>query len=260
MQHKPKRLRSIVSVSNVASATTNVHCRMSHARPLIADQSVISETLMYIIGVGAVWIFIGTALFWLQPYALTPLGYGTALAVSFIPAIIAVGGHELAHERVADDYCGYDAEFKAFVSTTQLTLASVGGLLLVVALETFGVVSLPKWVVLFGVASPGAVVISGRNTRCNDEAAIAGPLFNFMIGAGIWFMNGDIGILPIFAPFEHQVIWLIGLLSLYLAFVNSLPIGPLDGNKVWRAKDPTTLVPWAVVIVGSIAILYTSLL
>lgn len=234
---------------------------MATATPLLNPDEPINEGLMFIIGIGTVWLFIGTAVFWLLNYAPTPLGFGTALAHTAIPVAITVGGHELAHYIVADEYCRYpEVEFEALVSTTVLTIASIIGALLLVLLDVFGVVSLPKWLLLFGVASPGAVVTGGvrfGKSSCFDESALAGPMFNFIVGAllFLWFNQS--------VPFPTTalnpvtlVLSLTTILALYLGFFNALPIGPLDGAKVVQAREPITLTLWAVVLFGSAWLLF----
>lgn len=230
-------------------------------QPLLNPRDSLNETLMFIIGVGTVWLFLGIALFWLMDFDLTPLGVGTALAVTAIPTMVTVGGHELAHYLVADEYCRFEnTHFSAFANTTRLTLLSFGGVLLLVLLDVFGGFSLPKWVVLFGVASPGAVVATGRSRveQCMDETALAGPLFNLIAGAVVLFvgLEGKLQMMTPGMPFDELVMTLTVFLSLYFAFVNSLPVGPLDGRKVVAAREPVTLSLWAIVLVGSVWMLY----
>jgi Zn-dependent protease len=234
---------------------------MAHATPLLNPDDETNEALMVIIGIGTVWLFLGTALFWVLGYAFTPLGFGTALAHALLPTIVTMGGHELAHYLAADEYCRYpEVDFAAFVSTATLTIASLTGALLLVLLDGFGVVSLPKWLLLFGLVSPGAVLAKGtpRVKRCKDEVAVFGPLWNFVIGAAMLFLVFDSTV-----PFPSPAMGIIDIglvlttvLSLVLAFTNSLPIGPMDGNKVWRAQEPATLTLWAVVLMGSAWLLF----
>lgn len=215
--------------------------------PLLTPASDdVNEGLGSIIGIGAVWLFLGTALFYVWSYPHTPLGYGTALAVTFIPTIVTVGGHEAAHYVVADEYCDYEqVHFSAFVSTTALTLASVGGALLLVGLDMFGVWRAPSWLLMFGIVSPGAVIAKGQSDRrqCFDETALAGPLFNFLLGMGLLFVVYDgVLVLPMHGmDFVPLVLSLTTVLSLYLAFFNALPLGPLDGAKVVQAREPVTM-------------------
>lgn len=232
---------------------------------LLNPRDRLNETLMFIIGVGTVWLFLGIALFWLMDYDHTPLGVGTALAVTAIPTMVAVGGHELAHYLVADEYCRFEeTHFSAFVTTSQLTLLSLGVALLLVLLDVFGGLSLPKWVLMIGVVSPGAVVASGRSrvARCMDETALAGPLFNFTVGlVGLFVMlEGELQLMTSSMPFSQTVVTLTVLLSLYLAFINSLPVGPLDGRKVVASREPVTLSLWAIVLAGSVWMLTTPFL
>lgn len=218
---------------------------------------------MFIAGVGTIAVLVGTVLVW-EWGIYTPLALGTALAFAAIPVGAAIGGHELAHYFVADEYCRFnEVHFSAFVSTTGLTLLSLGVILLFITLEAFGGVSVPKWMLLLAVASPGAVVVKGRSRRpaCKDEAALAGSLFNFAFGALLL-----VGMLDsqLFLPTPDWGIMRASLhltagLSLYLAFLNSLPIGSFDGRKVIAAREPVTLVLWAVTLGGSAWLLYSSI-
>lgn len=229
---------------------------MELSTPLLDPADDTNEVLMATIGIGTVWLFLGIALFWALGYEPTPLGFGTALTSAALPTLVTMGGHELAHYFVADEYCRYPTvDFGAFVSTTTMTLVSIAGALILVLLDVFGVVSLPKWLLLLGLVSPGAVIANGRSKvrQCMDETALAGPLWNFVVGIGLWWsVYGFQTPIPIvMGNFWSVTLGVTTVLSLGLAFVNSLPVGPLDGNKVWRAQEPITLTLWAVVLVGS---------
>lgn len=234
---------------------------MATATPLLDPDRPFNEGLMFIIGIGTVWVFVGIALFWVLDFPLTFEGAGQSLALTLIPVAVTIGGHEVAHLFVADEYCRYtDTDFAALVSTTTLTLASIIGATLLVLLDVFGVVSLPKWLLLFGVVSPGAVLIPrvafSKRPLCRDETALAGPLYNFVVGVGLFWWMGSIPIPTPDMAFTTFVLSTTAILSLGLAFLNSLPIGPLDGRKVVQAREPVTLILWAVVVLGSGWILF----
>ncbi|HKT21988.1 MAG TPA: AN1-type zinc finger domain-containing protein [Nitrososphaerales archaeon] len=128
-------------------------------------------------------------------------------------ALVTVGPgfvfHELSHKFVAQRY-GFWAEFRMWPM----------GLVLALVTSLLGII----------FAAPGATYISGANIspRENGRISIAGPLVNVVIGA-------------LFYPLTFSgsnLIFAIGFLgsyiNIFLALFNLLPIGPLDGAKVWR--------------------------
>lgn len=160
-------------------------------------------------------------------------GFGFALdATANIPVLLAYAAaavvpafivHELAHKIVAQRKDMW-AEFR--VNPIGLT----GGLV-VTALTGF----------LF--ASPGAVEIVGRaDDRDEGIISIVGPLVN--VGLAAIFVLLDflfprvpiqgLGTCGFGALGNNSFFLLIAELNLILALFNMLPIGPLDGRKVWR--------------------------
>jgi Zn-dependent protease len=145
-------------------------------------------------------------------------------------ALITVGPgfvfHELSHKFVAQRY-NFWAEFRMWPM----------GLLLALVTSLIG----------FIFAAPGATYISGMNISNseNGRISIAGPLVNIVIAL-------------LFLPFAlfwspDSLLWYIGSLGSYinffLALFNMLPIGPLDGAKVWRWSLPiwaATFIPTGV--------------
>jgi len=151
-------------------------------------------------------------------------------ASDFVLAILTVGPgfvlHELSHKFVAQRY-GFWAEFRMWPM----------GLLLALITSLIG----------FIFAAPGATYISGMNISKeeNGQISIAGPLVNIMIG---------VLFLPL-ALFAADGSFLQGLgvygsyINIFLALFNLLPIGPLDGSKVWRwniAIWAATFIPTAL--------------
>lgn len=225
--------------------------------PLFSTTKLRSQFAMGVLGVGLVWLFFGISIFWTLGYPQSPYGFGTALAHVLVPSLVVVGGHEIWHYLVAEEY--YDnVYFAAFESTTTLTLVSLGGALALVLVDVFTSFSPPTWLLIFAVSTPGAVVAKEARTNPEymDETALAGPLWNVVVGMGLWWFVFD-GQFMVSAPstpiFEASMAWTM-VLSLYLGGLNALPAGPFDGAKVWAyggLVNKTILlviiaVPWAI--------------
>lgn len=145
-------------------------------------------------------------------------------AVAVVPAFIL---HELAHKVVAQRRDMW-AEFRAN------PIGLVGGLL-VTALTGF----------LF--ALPGAVEIVGHaDKRDAGVISIVGPMVNLGI-AGL-FMGLDPFFKDIRVSEFASFFELIVLLNLILAGFNMLPVGPLDGRKVWSWSPLGFAGMWALIL------------
>ncbi|MDG6982822.1 MAG: hypothetical protein JRM74_05135 [Nitrososphaerota archaeon] len=157
-------------------------------------------------------------------------GFNLSEFVPFLGiSLITVGPgfvfHELSHKFVAQRY-GFWAEFRMWMM----------GLVLALITSLIG----------FIFAAPGATYISGQNIseKENGIISIAGPLVN-------------VAIATLFIPFAYSsnlYLQLIGgygsYINIFLALFNLLPIGPLDGAKVWRWNRLIwigTFVPLALV-------------
>lgn len=118
--------------------------------------------------------------------------------------------HELAHKLVAQHY-GHWAEFRA----------QFGGLGMTLVIAIF-------MKVLF--AAPGAVMIHGRVTpKENGLISIAGPATNFVIASIAFpftFTANEAG-------YQFIIADTVAFINAMLCVFNLLPIGPLDGRKVW---------------------------
>lgn len=153
----------------------------------------------------------------------TTLDWIFALGVSAVVSVTGFLLHELAHKFVAQHY-GAWAEFRMYPT----------GLLFAVVFAFLG----------FLFAAPGAVYIQGRiNRKQNGLISIAGPVTNIAFGTifiGLWLIFPDMGIWS----FAFN---LIGVLSLFLAGFNLIPLGPLDGKKVlyWNP------VAWFVAVIAT---------
>jgi len=130
-----------------------------------------------------------------------------ALPLSFIAIVTAFFCHEMAHKYVGQKY-GYWSEFRMFPQ----------GLMFALFLGIF-----------FGVvfAAPGAVTIWGMPTREESgKISIAGPATNIFI-AGMFLILASL-------PTSLSYLFIIiAFINAFLAFFNLLPIGPLDGLKVF---------------------------
>jgi Zn-dependent protease len=149
------------------------------------------------------------------------LGAAYVIGISLITVGTGFVFHELSHKFVAQRY-GYWAEFRMWPF----------GLVLALLTSFLGVI----------FAAPGATYISGMNISKaqNGKISLAGPLTNIAIaviflpfllrGTGVYLDLGIIGV----------------RINVFLALFNMLPIGPLDGSKVFRWSLPI----WAIVFIS----------
>jgi Zn-dependent protease len=152
---------------------------------------------------------------------------GTA-AVAAITAFVC---HELAH-KISAQRRGYWAEFRL----------SPFGLLVSVITAYIG----------FLFAAPGATMIGGMtNPEDWGRTSLAGPTTNFVFA--LIFLGSSFGVAAVF-PAETAF---AGIL-LFLAYINGwfgafnmLPLGPLDGAKVWRWNKSVWV--GAFVVFGALA-------
>jgi Zn-dependent protease len=155
--------------------------------------------------------------------AYTTLDWIFAIGVSAVVSVTGFLLHELAHKFVAQHY-GAWAEFRMYPT----------GLLFAVIFAFLG----------FLFAAPGAVYIQGRiNRKQNGLISIAGPTTNIVFGTvfiALWLLFPNLGIWS----FAFN---LIGVLSLFLAGFNLIPLGPLDGRKVFKWNP----VVWAVAVIAT---------
>lgn len=135
------------------------------------------------------------------------------IAVAAAAALTAFVAHEMAH-KVSAQRRGYWAEFRL----------SVPGLLVSVVTAVLG----------FLFAAPGATMIGGTADQDDmGRISLAGPATNFVFSLG--FLAGA------FVAGAYPAGALPSLIFLFLAYINAwfaafnmIPIGPLDGAKVYR--------------------------
>jgi Zn-dependent protease len=146
------------------------------------------------------------------------------LPFSFLAIVTAFFCHELAHKYTGQKY-GYWSEFRMFPQ----------GLLFAFFLGiTMGIV----------FAAPGAVQIFGRPSREEmGKIAAAGPLTNILICVLfllIWFFSGG---------YLGKISFFIAYINAFLAFFNLIPLGPLDGLKIFRWRKETWLLLIATALI-----------
>jgi Zn-dependent protease len=133
--------------------------------------------------------------------------------------------HELAHKVLAQRY-GHWAEFRA----------QFGGLGLTVLVAAF---------TKFLFAAPGAVLIQGRVTpRENGLISVVGPGMNLLIAAACyplaWSTDTE--------ALRPQIFGGIATVNAVLCLFNLVPLGPLDGRKVFAWSKAAYFAALAVAI------------
>jgi Zn-dependent protease len=153
------------------------------------------------------------------------------LYFGLVGAAVAFTGflaHELAHKIVAERL-GFWAEFRM----------SPIGLLFSLVTAYFG----------FLFAAPGATVVDGiTDAQAWGETSIAGPLTNLVFGA---LFYGSAIALKLSASASDLVpaILFISFFNGWIATFNLIPVGPLDGRKVYRWRPAV----WGITIAASVA-------
>ena len=216
----------------------------TYSVPRVRSEQVFSKIELRDIGLA--WFALGVAfsLAWFAQrggignlpaiVASSPIYPLTILVVSLVTAGSGFVLHELSHKFVAQRY-GYWAEFRMWPL----------GLVFAMATSLIGVI----------FAAPGATYISGANItgEQNGKISLAGPLTN--VGVALVF-------LPFFLFASPSSVWsLLGSLgvfiNIFLALFNLLPLGPLDGAKVfawsksrWAAAFIPLAIVWLVLFFG----------
>ncbi|MHB1435584.1 MAG: zinc metalloprotease [Thermoplasmata archaeon] len=154
--------------------------------------------------------------------------YTLSWDVVLLAAIAALTGflaHEMAHKYYAQRH-GFWAEFR---------------------MSPFGLIfSLLTAFAGFLFAAPGATVIQGMaDLRSWGRTALSGPASNLLFAGG--FLAGTFSVAALGSgSFWIGALALLTFFNAWFAAFNLIPLGPLDGAKVWRWSKPV----WA----GSIAL------
>lgn len=157
------------------------------------------------------------------------------LAVSFIPALLGIILHEIAHGWVAKRCGDPTAQMLGRLSLNPISHIDPMGL------AVFGLTSLTGSFV-FGWAKP--VPVNPRYFRNPERdmmlVSLAGPATNFLLAASFGLL---LYILAFWLPFrelQHNIVYRFALSSCQagviinfgLAWLNLVPIPPLDGSKI----------------------------
>jgi Zn-dependent protease len=136
--------------------------------------------------------------------------------------------HEIAH-KVAAQKRGLWAEFRLTLWGAILTLISVIS-------------------PLFKIISPGAVVVSGSATHSEmGKISLAGPSVNILLSAAL--LGSALATRLAASPF-YEVLLLAAFLNGFMAVFNLLPVGILDGFKIFKWDKKV----WAIAFAASIAL------
>ncbi len=167
--------------------------------------------------------------------AILVFGVGLGMLVFRFPlAIVAVASfifvwffliHEIAHKLVAQHY-GLWAEFRLILFGALLTLLSI--------------------ISPFKIISPGAVMIAGYASKESvGKTAVAGPSVNIVLSL-VSFALTFVPLGPFFAVAVFSA-----ALNAFIAIINLVPVGMLDGLKVFHWNK----LVWSIVFVMSIALI-----
>lgn len=131
--------------------------------------------------------------------------------------------HEIAHKLTAQHY-GLWAEFRLTMFGALLTLISI--------------LPLP----FIKIISPGAVMIAGyADKEIVGKTAMAGPATNLVL---------SIVSFAIYVYFPHPILLISVAFNAWIALINLIPFGILDGWKVFNWDK----VVWGLVFITSVAL------
>lgn len=166
---------------------------------------------------------------WLYSDLSSPEQWMFGLLVFGVFAIVLTGSflsHEIAH-KVTAQRRGLWAEFRLTMWGALLTLVSMVS-------------------PLFKIISPGAVVISGSTSKGEiGKISLAGPTTNLLLS--VVFLG-----LTAFRSQFSEIFFLAAFLNGFMALFNLIPIGILDGFKifVWNKKVWLTAFASSVLVMA----------
>lgn len=170
---------------------------------------------LLVMGVGLSWVLL---LGWNFPPEILII---MALVFTFV-----FFSHEIVHKIVAQHY-GLWAEFRLTLFGALITLLSIFS--------------------PFKIVSPGAVMIAGTSSKATvGKTAVAGPLTNIVFCAVSFAFTF---FLPRFSDFFVVAVFSAAF-NAFIAVLNLIPIGILDGRKVFEWNK----IVWAAVFSCSIAL------
>lgn len=187
-----------------------------------------------IIEIAGSWLVVSVAFGWVLRNSFPELAFPNNFYLALVIALVAVGTgfilHELAHKYSAIHY-GAHAAFFAWPMGLLLALGMAFGL-------------------GFVFAAPGAVYIfkSDLTARENGIISVLGPITNIVLGILFWAF----GLFVFTGGIAHIVLMMGGQINFFLALFNMIPLGPLDGKKVFDWNKPV----WAVLFLPLLAIFY----
>jgi Zn-dependent protease len=207
----PKQIPYEYSVSYVPVQTKRGKIHFSNK-----EITHLSVAMALVVGIGLSWgLMLGIYSETQGP--LTLVLFATSLTASFFI-------HEIAH-KITAQRTGLWAEFRLTLIGTLLTLISI--------MSTF-----------FKIISPGAVMIAGAaNKESIGKISIAGPITNIALSAIFFPIASAI-------PEYTFIFLLIAAFNAWIALFNLIPLGILDGFKIftWNKKI------WALAFVVSLVL------
>jgi Zn-dependent protease len=165
----------------------------------------------------------------MAPNTISKIGGVPMLFVFAVLVTVSFLIHELAHKFAAQK-SGLWAEFRIMLFGLILTAISIVS-------------------PLFKIVSPGAVVVSGLTSRRNfGKISITGPSTNIILS--IVFLAAHFAFAGNFSYF----FLLSFAINAWIAFINLIPFGVLDGYKIFLWNK----VVWALAFTASLALTVTS--
>lgn len=169
---------------------------------------------------------VGLSMFSLMKHSLlTLISLAFVLTISFLV-------HELAHKLMAQRY-GLWAEFRITLSGALITLVSM-------------------FLPLFKIISPGAVMIAGHARKdIVGKTALVGPLTN--VALSIIFIGVALGTSNTLFYTVYTIAIFGAWINAFIAIFNLIPIGMMDGLKIFWWNKAIWLGTFAISLVLGIS-------